>query len=184
MILHRAKYNGFGMKQIEGTLQVFNEFFKKEKFDTVIEIGTVPGGFALFLADKSKEFGFRFITIDIREPNKKILLLIRKSNGFFVNEDALHSNIIIKNLYMQNNRVLILNDGGLKEPIFAKYIGMLKRNDFLLTHDYYPWINETVDKDSGGISMLTVKDLIDKFNIEVKYEKLFDKFLWLCCRKR
>jgi len=179
--MNKEKYKGMIMKQSVGTMKVFDEFFEKESFNTVIEIGTVPGVFALYLSEKSMEYGFKFITLDIRKPNINILNMIKENGGHFFLADVFETKLIYNEL-LKSNRVLILNDGGLKEPVFRLYVPLLKVNDFILSHDYE---RDTLScPNSGGISLFNIKDVIVKYNIKVVYEELFDKIYWLCCRRR
>lgn len=170
------------MKQSIGTMNIFDEFFEKEKFNIVIEIGTKPGVFALYLSEKSMEYEFKFITLDIRKPNIKILDMIKENGGLFFMTDVFDTKLIDYELSKSHCRVLILNDGGLKEPVFRKYVPMLKVNDFMLSHDYEKDILS--DPNSGGISLSNIKDIIVKYNIEICYEELFDEIFWLCCRRK
>lgn len=72
---HLFEYDGVGMFQANGTLDVFDQFFSEQKFDRVIELGTKYGGFTLFL---SKYHGKKLYSFDIngnlvKSPTRKEL---------------------------------------------------------------------------------------------------------------
>ena len=60
----RCKYKGITTQQNPNIFQTFEDFFTKEKFDYVIEIGTSYGGLSLFLHDQSLIHNFKFVSYD------------------------------------------------------------------------------------------------------------------------
>ena len=176
-----SKYKNVNMKQDKKVILSFDKFFGWERFDTVIEIGTLPGGFALYLQDMSKEYKFDFYTFDIRIPTSIILKKFIDNRIKFINEDAMTSEFLIESVVNENNRVLILNDGGLKVPVFKKIIRFMKKKDMILTHDYH------CDLKQSCLGNIVIDDIIDDLkdaHMICCYHDLFDKYLWLCCEKR
>src|SRR5690554_3807034 len=60
-------YKQHRIQQHPNIITTFPSFFEKEKFNTVIEIGTAQGGFAIFLGEQSIEHNFKFVTYDIEQ---------------------------------------------------------------------------------------------------------------------
>lgn len=174
-IRQREQYRNIGMKQEKGVINSFDKFFEKEKFNTIIEIGTLPGGFALYLLDKAKKMGMSFYTFDVRE-SKKIGDLLGTA---FFQEDVLNSSRIIEMIHC-GGRICLMNDGGLKVPTFKKFAPMLKENDCILTHDYYGDRKEIY---AGTVTLSEVIQDIENNQLKIYYENLFDQYVWICCMK-
>jgi len=169
-----------GMKQKKGVLDVFDSFFAKEKFKTIIEIGTGSGNFSIYLAKKSKEMSATFITFDIKDISEKVKSRLNKLDGCFYCED-INENNMIERLLESFSRVLILNDGALKLPQFKRFAPLLKKDDCLMSHDYYKHKDE---KSSGRITFYEVSEYIEEYKLRVVYENILENFLWLCCIKK
>lgn len=168
--ISRSVYKGLIMKQAPNTLNAFDWFFTREKFDYVIEIGTLPGGFSLYLLDKSLEMSAGFYTFDLNELNEDVkeLLLSNGANVFI--EDANESRII-RELLLGPYRVLILNDGD-KMNFFSKIVKLLKVDDVIITHDYgFEWQFEDVE------------EYIAEYNLDILYSDIFSEYMWFCCVK-
>jgi hypothetical protein len=92
----------------------------------------------------------------------------------------INKNSYIEDIVCREGRCLILNDGGLKVPQFFRFSKLIKKDDIILTHDYYK--NE---KPAGGVIVPEdVEEYIKNNNVEIINEKMFDAFLWLCVIKR
>ncbi len=175
---NKAKYWGVTLKQVSGVLETFDLFFKKEKFDQIIEIGTGNGAFTLFIANHASKMGASVITFDIKDPEPSIKEELKKLNVEVVKQD-INENIEIEEKIKYDGRCLILNDGGLKVPQFVRFAKLIKPNDILLTHDYYK--NRSPAK--GIIIIDDVAEDIKDNILKVIYRSLFDSFLWLCVKK-
>lgn len=169
----REKYNGIGMKQKKGIIEVFSTFFADEKFDIIIEIGTGSGAFSVIIAEKAKEMRSKFYTFDIKLPELSMMRRLTKL-GVIFSKESIDSNNIIEDIINNNpnSRLLILNDA-LKEKHLKRFAEVIKPGDCILSHDYG---TEYTIKDVNAV--------LKKNNLKVSYEKLFrPEFLWLCCIK-
>jgi hypothetical protein len=174
------KSKEIGMKQRKGVIVSFDEFFKKEKFDNIAEIGTGSGNFSIYLAKKAKDISATFVTFDIRDIlGQSVKNRLTKLGGIFLKED-INKSIAIENLLRGAGRVLILNDGALKLPQFKRFSPLLKNGDCLMTHDYYI---STKYRSVGRITLGEVIHYIQKDDLRISYENIFEKFIWLCCIK-
>jgi len=176
---NREKYKNIGMKQKKGIINIFNNFFKKEKFNAIVEIGTGNGAFSIYLAEKAKKMNASFMTFDIKKINKKIKKELNNLGGIFYHED-INKNTKIETLLKKSDRVLILNDGALKLPQFKRFSPLLKKNDCLMTHDYFTSKDK---KGPGRIVFDEVIEYIKKYQLTISYEKELEPFIWLCCIK-
>ena len=178
-IKNKETYKGKIIKQVKGIVKIFDSFFEKEKFDHIIEIGTGNGAFSIYFASKAHEMGASFITYDIKRISSKIKKELTSRNAKVVTCD-INKNTDIDDI-LKNGRCLILNDGGLKVPEFHRFSKILKKDDIMMSHDYYKGRTTS----SGGTVIISdVKEYIQENNLEVINEKMFDKFLWLCVVKR
>jgi len=181
MIPHRDREVIYGnkIKQRKGIREVFDSFFKKEKFDCIFEIGTGNGLFSTYFADKAIQINSSFVTFDIKDIPNKTKDIIKDLNGIFINKDINDDHLIEESL-MSNKKCLILNDGALKVPGFIRFSKVLKKKDILLTHDYY-----SNKKPGFGIVVYDdIKESINENNLKIIYEDIFLKyFLWLCVRR-
>lgn len=194
----RCEYKGLKTQQNPNVFNEFIEFFKNEKFDYIIEIGTSYGGFSLFLYEQSIQHNFNFITYDWsgfkggswddrRKPlnkmfNNKIPFDFRDKN-VFENTDE-----IIK--ILKNNKCLLLCDGGDKPKEFNIFGEHLTPGSYIMAHDYAVDINvfnseirnkvwnwfEIQDSD---ISLAMETNNI----IKSKYFKNFSSVAWVQCIK-
>jgi hypothetical protein len=178
-IKDKEVYKGQTIKQVRGIIKVFDKFFEKEKFDHIVEIGTGNGVFSIYFALKAYEMGADFITFDIKAISPKVKKEITGLGAQVIICDITNDvgiDIIIK----KPGRCLLLNDGGLKVPEFLRFVKIIKKDDIIMTHDYYKGRKEI----SGGtITMGEAKNSINKNKLNVIYEKEFDDYLWLCVIK-
>lgn len=178
-IQNKEKYKGRFIKQVIGVMDVFDSFFEREKFKNIVEIGTGNGVFSTYVATKAKDINSSFTTFDIKPISAKIKKELINLNAKIFTCDV-NENFYIEDIVSSKGRCLILNDGGLKVPQFFRFSKLIKKDDIILTHDYYKG-----GKTSGGsIVIEDVKECIKNNNLEIINEKMFDKFLWLCATKR
>lgn len=179
-IKKREVHEGYSTKQKKGVIKVFNKFFEKEKFDIIIELGTSPGGFAVYLSKKALKTDTSFYTFDVRGITPKIKYTLEQNGGVFFKEN-INKNNRLADFIKSKSRVLILNDGD-KFNSFLEYAPMLKYGDYMFIHDYYA--------DEGIIfdGLATYNDLeigLKKFGLEIsRYTEIFKDYLWMCLNKR
>lgn len=178
-IKNKEKYKGRFIKQVKGVVDVFDSFFKKEKFKNIVEIGTGNGVFSTYIAAKAKSINSSFTTFDIKPIGAKIKKELVDLNANVFTCDV-NKNCDIEDIISSDGRCLILNDGGLKVPQFFRFSKLVKKDDIILTHDYY----KNGKSAGGSIVIEDVKECIKDNNLKIINEKMFDKFLWLCVIKR
>jgi len=172
-------YKGRTIKQVKGIIKIFDSFFEKEKFQNIIEIGTGNGVFSTYFADKAKSINSSFTTFDIRPINAKIKKELKDLNANIFTCD-INKNYHIEDIVLSEGRCLVLNDGGLKVPQFLRFSKLIKKDDIILTHDYY----KNGKSIAGRIVIEDVEDCINENNLEIIKENLFDEAIWLCVIKR
>jgi len=173
-------YKGKTIKQVKGIIKVFDSFFKKEKFENIVEIGTGNGVFSTYLASKAKSINSSFTTFDIKPIGGKIKKELADLNAKVFTCD-INTNYHIEDIILSKGRCLILNDGGLKVPEFHRFAKVMKKGDIMLSHDYYKGREKS---SAGTVIILDVEDCINENNLEIIKEKLFDEAIWLCVIKR
>lgn len=178
-IKEKEIYKGKIIKQKKGIIKVFDSFFKKDKFVNIVEIGTGTGVFSTYFAFRAKEMGASFTTYDIKSISNKIKKELIELGTNVVTCDV-NKDTAIEDIIANEGRLLLLNDGGLKIPQFLRFGKLIKKDDIILSHDYYK--NREVS--SGIIIIEDVKECVEKNNLEIINEELFDNYLWLCVIKR
>lgn len=179
-IKNREVYEGYYTKQKKGATKAFNKFFEEEKFDIIIELGTNPGGFAVYLSEKALGMGTSFYTFDIRPVNAEVICGLEQNGGVFFKEDV-NQNNRLADFIKSKSRVLVLNDGD-KYNSFLEYAPMLKHGDYMFIHDYYVDERKIFD---GLASYADLESGLEDFDLEVsRYTEMFKNYLWLCLNKR
>ena len=172
-------YKNVETQQRKGVIEKFDKFFDIEKFDTIIEIGTGNGAFSVYIAEISKKYGWDFYTYDIIDrKNKETTKELNKCGAKVFIQDVDKTDI--EGIIKSGKRCLILNDGKVKINDFKRLSPSLKKDDIILSHDYYK------NKDNYGpsyMSLNAVQGHIKKHNLKVVYENLFEKHIWLCVKK-
>lgn len=115
--------------------EVFKNFFKYNKFDTIIEIGTAGGGWSIFLNENAKSMGGKFVTYDIKDT---ICKYDEFSGIDFRIKDVFSYSNEIGDIITNSNRVALFCDGGNKIHEYNTFSSFLKPGDFILAHDYAP----------------------------------------------
>lgn len=179
-IKNKEFYRGKTIKQVRGIVGVFDTFFEKEKFDHIIEIGTGNGAFSIYFAIKSNEMGAKFTTYDIKKISSETQRKLKSHNAKVVTCD-INKNADIEAIIKSEGRCLILNDGGLKVPEFHRFSKVMKKNDIIMTHDYYKDRKKIL---AGTVVLSEVINSISKYSLQIINESLFDSYLWLCVTKR
>lgn len=198
----RCKYKDITAQQNPNAFQTFNDFFIKEKFDHVIEIGTSYGGLSLFLHDQSLIHNFKFTTYDWSgfKGGSKVFAdrrknLLSKFNGKYPFDfrdknvfDASTVNEIAGML--EGNKCLLLCDGGDKPKEFQIYSKYLTKGSFIMGHDYAPdkqQFNENYRNKIWNWHEISDKDIeptMESENlIHSTYYNEFTSVAWVQCIK-
>jgi len=178
-IKDKELYKGKVIKQVKGIVDVFDKFFKKESFDTIVEIGSGNGIFSTYIAKKANEKNASFTTFDIKLVSKQAKKELSDLGANIITGN-ITKNTYVEELIKAKGRCLILNDGGLKVPEFHRFAKIMKKYDIMMTHDYYKGREE---KSAGTVVISEVEDCIKDDKLKVIYEKIFEKHLWLCVTK-
>lgn len=176
--LKREFYKDVKMSQAIGTMKVFNKFLSKEKFNTLVELGTGKGILTLFLSDIFDGKIYTFNINDILMINDLI------SNGVVVVRTNIFKNSSIRQIeeiIQSSGRVLLLCDNGNKIKEVRTFSKFLKKNDVIMAHDYFK------DKDSRDdsiwqsceITQVDVEDVLKKYNLHSFYQEDFAKIAWM-----
>ncbi len=184
-------YLGTRIQQNPNVFTIFEEFFSRNQFDQVMEIGTGFGGLSMFLKDQSDKMGAKFITFEISEQKKMNLL----ANIEFVNRnidirvgDIFNEDIIetIGDLISQYGRTLILCDGGNKIREFNIFSDFLKSGDVIMAHDFAR-DGETFEAEIKDtiwnwleIQERDIRDCCNKNNLEDYFDNKFEEIAWCC----
>jgi len=182
--------NGIETSQVKNVVNVFPDFFNKEKFEIIIEIGTHLGGFSSWLYEQSKLYKFQFITYDIEDKLWRVRSIYNKVPFDFrmLNVCENPGEKEIETILLSNKRCLIMCDGGDKIKEFNLFAPKLKKGDFIMTHDYAPdknYFKKHINKKiwnwfESYDDALNIEDN----NLEKIYSKNFIPVVWSCFKKR
>lgn len=188
--MRTSDYKGYPAMQNKNAYATFQSFFEKEKFEYVIEIGTAYGGLAYFLHEQSLQHKFKFTTFDKHRErldekwHNKHPFDFRQLNCF--DETAYEFIVSV----LQENRCLLLCDGGNKAGEFNAFAKYLQPQSFIMAHDYARNSNHFLQHIKGKIwnwheiSDHDVEDSMLLYNVyKSKYFIDFENVAWLCCIK-
>lgn len=180
---------GAQMQQIPETLLVFNEFFRREMFDRVIEIGTARGGLSIFLSlcCFMGEMDFYTFDIEVRHRVKVEKLLHRLGSKYKrLNVFRDKGTAEIKSLIELEGRTLLLCDGGDKKKEIQVFSSSLKVGDVIMGHDYFH-SRKHFNQQSRWKDCELVWDHIEnsaiEHNLKPVYMSAFSKVFWVCLMK-
>ena len=132
LIKNQRNFAGFPMQQNGDAIRQFTKLFTTEKFESIIEIGTGKGGFAVFLAYTARLIGALFVTYDNRFSDASSL--IRRLGGMHVIADIFNYYKEVAKVFQ--GKTLLLCDGGDKIKEFHTFAPYLKKGDMIMAHDY------------------------------------------------
>ena len=178
--------------QVNGIQNIFKEFLIKEDFDVVIEIGTLFGGLTYILDDIRKENNLKYELNSIDISMKPWLEeVFPKLNINYLqydeNKDQFH--LFIKEKLSQNQKTLVLCDGGHKIYEFNLISPFLKSGDFIMTHDYMydyvTFVNKFQDKiwNFFEVKYADIESSVINNNLQHYTEIDFENFVWGCFKK-
>ena len=190
MVTGFTHYKGFRAAQHTGFVDVFTRFLDEQKFDTIIEIGTLNGGLTRFLKDASPNS--RLVSYDVTpQPEHQALIecgvelkIKNIFDGYYavVDQEAI-------GILNSDGKKLILCDGGNKAAEFNHLAEYMKSGDFIMAHDYsydhnlyngqiydkvWNWC-EITEKDISGVSA--------NFNLVHYNKEEFQSIVWVCKTK-
>jgi cephalosporin hydroxylase len=200
-------WNGIGsiwykdqvMMQSPLIFPIFEEFFKQNKIDTIIEIGTAYGGFSLFLEDMTKQYGTRIISYDIcrvedmpiheASPTKiqRSQHLLNSTVDYRI-KNTYADEVIqeIEDIILTGGRCVVFCDGGDKDKEINIYASKIKAGDFIFSHDYAKNIEyysqHIQSKYWSWVDCMypDIKESIESNNIKEYYPEIFEKAAWFC----
>ena len=189
---NRSKFgfdlNGIKTQQRKEVFDIFPPFLKKEMFGKVLEIGTHHGGFSSYLYELSKTYDFIFKTYDIGDYLTSVRKVYEKVPFDFTQTDVWDGegkhNIIEE--ISDDNKCLVLIDGGDKNKEYNIYAPFLKLGDIIMTHDYAPnrkYFNNHIFKKKWLYLESWDEKLEWKQNNLLKVYPQFQDVVWSCFRK-
>jgi len=179
------------VQQASNALNVFQEFFKNESFEYVIEIGTSYGGLSLFLNEQSNIHNFKFITYDISDIRIKKAWLDNKIPFDYRIEDCFStntSNFIIT--LLKENKCLLLCDGGNKVEEFNFFSQFITSGSYIMAHDYSTdknYFDKNIrDKVWNWLEIEDADIMSSVYNYNLTKPEYYEKFkdvVWVCYKK-
>ena len=178
-------YNYLGeypISQNPNVEKIFDDFLKNEKFSIIVEIGTQFGGLTFLIRDILNKYSkdTPIISYDVYQRGDLKRQCIERNIDFRL-VDCFNDNelpFIIEN----NERVLLICDGGNKIEEFNQFSSYLKTGDIVMCHDYSPTVEYFEENMKGKvwdwleISDSYIQKSIDKYNLK-KHETYYDLFL-------
>lgn len=191
-------YGHLWMSQNKSAKKVFIDLLNIIRPYRILEIGTFHGGLTLMLRDILDALGLKDSTIktyDIHEQEFLKPLVINRNvevitknlfNEDYSDFNSQKSKNEIKNFVSDNNRTLVLCDGGCKKCEFKLMSPMLKTGDIIMAHDYAPnesYFNDHIKNkiwDWLEIQDSDIQQTVEKYNLQPYYQDLAQKAVWLC----
>lgn len=186
-----STYNGWGAQQNHHSFKIFYNFIRDVKPSRILEIGTSLGGFTTFLKYSCNRLNINcdIITYDIYNRNeyndmRNFGVDVRVENIFDSHYTELKKEVI--DFIQKEGVTIILCDGGNKKLEFNLLSNFMKKNDYILAHDYaenkevfenkifkklWNW-HEIEDKD---IYEACVRNNLKSYN-----KNEFDDAVWVC----
>ena len=185
---HTAQQNPYAYK-------VFYDFIETVKPSRILEIGTALGGFTMFLklvCDDLK-LNTNILTYDIYNRYEYESLInnnidVRIENVFDEHYTQVKQEVI--DYIQQDGTTVVLCDGGYKIGEFNLLAKYIKKEDFILAHDYAT-NSEVFEKEINlkywnwhEIQDLDIQDSVEKYNLESFKPDEFQKAVWVCKIKK
>jgi len=126
--------NGLKSQQHPGAYYAFNDFFSRNKFDLIIEVGTGEGGLTVFLATITPDTIIH--TIDLH-PRHRQEGFNKINNINFQCLDIFNAEVIESlRVLSTGKKTCWLLDGGNKNLEFKTYLPVAEEGDILMMHDF------------------------------------------------
>jgi cephalosporin hydroxylase len=107
---------------------LWESLLNEKPYDSIIELGTLDGGFSLYLASQAEHRGMSFRTYDVRVPAKSI--------PGFVCLDIYACQEEIGQHMRRHDPVIVLCDGGNKPRELRTFSRYVTRDSTLVVHDW------------------------------------------------
>ena len=186
-----SAFKGNPAQQYHGVYEVFYEFIKNTKPKRILEIGTALGGFTQFLRVVCDHIGIdtKIISYDINSrPWYNDMV---KNNIDVIVEDVFTENYtdvsdFVKNYIKQDGVTLVLCDGGNKIGEFNLLSNFIKKDDFIMAHDYAydkDYFEENINGKIWNWLEIQESDIIQsckKNNLIPYMEDEFRSVVWVC----
>lgn len=186
-----SSYMGMASQQNHNVYEVFYKFLNEIKPKRILEIGTALGGFTQFLkkvSDESK-LDIDILSYDIYEMtwyNNMIQfgIDVRVENVFDSNYQSVKQEVI--DFIQQDGVTIVLCDGGNKVGEFNILSNYIKKNDFIMAHDYIDTrenFNENYYKKIWNWHEISEGDIVnscERNNLKSYNKETFDSVVWVC----
>jgi cephalosporin hydroxylase len=183
-------YKDIPTQQSPRFVDIFFNFFQKQNFDYIIEIGTAKGGLTRFIKDMSP----RSIVLSYDIKDKKTEKYDKSGIEFRIKNvfDKDYKEIVDQELLTilkSNSKKLILCDGGNKRLEFNCLAKFINVDDFIMAHDYCinkKYFKENIYKKIWNWCEITESDidLISKEQNLIHFDQdEFQKIVWVCKKK-
>jgi cephalosporin hydroxylase len=197
-VITHLNYKNISLEQNPNILFPFNKLIQTIRPSLIIEIGTFAGGLTLLLRDLLDYNGLtktKVITYDVNDPHylQKIikgLNIISKTQNLFSDDyskfrDENSMNEITK-LISENEKILVLCDGGSKMNEFRIISPLLKSGDVIMAHDYSyneEYFQENIKEKYWNWLEIQDRDINNscvEFNLIPFLQEEFINVAWVC----
>ncbi|MBC8066389.1 MAG: hypothetical protein H7Y17_16275 [Chlorobia bacterium] len=127
---------GFPAAQTWHDLAIWEEFFNRHRFETLIELGTWKGGMAVFLAIQCKARGIRFETIDHDAAQVEPRDLIDSLGAAVLSGNVFDLTWMKERIRAAPGPRLLFCDDGDKRREMRELAPLLDAGDFVAVHDW------------------------------------------------
>lgn len=186
-------YKNYLCQQVSTFKNPFEKLIKEIKPELIIEIGTGQGGFSIFLNDLTTRLKLKCkqITYDINNNNDIILKYNQTTNNTieFHIKDIFDDIDYLTELINSSGTTLILCDGGNKVKEFQTFSKLIKKDDFIMGHDYAEttqFFDDHIYRKIWNwleLSGESIQEDIKKNNLIHYMKEEFSKIVWICMKK-
>lgn len=190
-----STYMNWGAQQNHNAFEVFHNFILNTKPKRILEIGTALGGLTCFMKYTCDKLNIdcEILTYDIVDKpwyNEIINMGInvKVENIFDDNYTKINEDVI--KFIQKEGITIVLCDGGDKIKEFNLISKFIKKNDFILAHDYAE--NENVFEEKIykriwnwlEIQYSDIEICVNENNLEQYDKETFENIAWTCWKKK
>jgi len=190
-----SAFKNHSAQQSHFAYEVFYNFINEVKPKRILEIGTALGGFTefLFIIIKELNLDTQILSYDISERpwyNQMIEkgIDVRVENIFSEKWDMVNNEVIE---YIKSNGItIVLCDGGWKIGEFNLLSDFIKKDDFILAHDYAENKNVFEEKIKNKIwnwheiQDSDISEACERNNLVLYQKDIFENAAWTCRVKK